>query len=168
MTKPMTAAEYRRKAEEIKAARPTEIVTLSSGAVFELRRPDLASYTVTGRIPKSLLSEGLKAWKGGQSGEQALANIDDQGMVDALVFMREIVHECTVKPKFVQFATNDDEIGAADMLPEDFNEIFQWAMGHKGVAGIDGLRTFPKGRKQRTAKGRARGEKLQPEAVAVN
>lgn len=165
--KPMTAADYRANALRVNARRPTEIVKLKSGSVFELRRPDLAAYTVTGRIPMTLLSEGLKAWKGGHSAEQALADADDQSMVDALVFMREIVHECTVRPKFVRFATSDDEISAAVMLVEDFNEIFRWAMGHKGVAGIDGLRTFPKRRKQRTSKNRARGEKLQPTPVSV-
>ena len=140
--KPMSAADYRTNAEKVKAKRPTEIVKLKSGSVFELRRPDLAGYMATGRLPQSLMNEGLKAWNSKKDAEQIAQDLDDKGVIDSLIFMREIVHDCTVKPKFVEFATNDDEIGAADMLPEDFSEIFSWAMGYQGVAGLPGLHTF--------------------------
>lgn len=151
MNKPMSAAEYRRNAERQRAKRPTEIVKLKSGSVFELRRPDLQAYMVTGRLPQSLVREGLKAWKTNQSADKIASNLGDEEMVDSLVFMREMVHDCTVNPKFVEFATNENEISAADMLIEDFNDIFSWAMGHQGVKGIAGLESFRKGRKRRTA-----------------
>lgn len=148
---PMSGADYRANAERIKNQRPTEIVQLKSGSVFELRRPDLSGYLVTGRLPQSLMAEGMKAWNLKKSAEQVAADLDDKSVIDSLIFMREIVHDCTVKPKFVEFATSDDEIGAAEMLPEDFSEIFSWAMGHKGVAGLAGLQTFPEGRERRTS-----------------
>lgn len=154
MMKPMTARDYRANAEKVKAQRPTEIVTLKSGSVFELRRPDLQGYVVTGRVPQSLLAEGMKAWKQqGKVSDEDIKNagLDLEEIADSLVFMREVVHECTVKPKFVEFATNDDEIGAADMLPEDFTEIFNWGMTYQGVAGLTGLQSFRKGQKRRTA-----------------
>lgn len=157
--KPMSGAAYRANAEKINSQRPTEIVELNSGAVFELRRPDLNGYMVTGRLPQSLLQEGLKAWKSQTAAKQIAENLGDKEMVDSLIFMREIVHDCTVNPKFVEFATNDNEIGAADMLPQDFSEIFAWAMGHKGVAGLAGLRSFRKGRTRGTASASARGKK---------
>lgn len=138
--KPMTAADYRANAEKVNAQRPTQIVKLKSGSVFELRRPNLEAYMVTGRLPQSLVNVGLKAWK--TNATQVASDLNDREAEDALVFMREIVHDCTVTPKFVQFATNDSEISASDMLIEDFNEIFQWAMGHQGVAGITGLQSF--------------------------
>lgn len=157
--KPMSGAAYRANAQKVKDQRPTEIVELKSGSVFELRRPDLSGYMVTGRLPQSLMSEGLKAWNSKKSAEQIAQDMDDKGVIDSLIFMREIVHDCTVRPKFVEFATSDDEIGAADMLPEDFSEIFTWAMGYKGVAGVDGLRSFLGRSKRRTTANSPDGKK---------
>lgn len=159
MTKPMSAAEYRANAEQKRAARPTEIVELKSGSVFELRRPDLNAYMITGRLPQSLVREGLKAWKTKIPADKIANELGDEEMVDSLVFMRELVHECTVTPKFVEFATNDNEISAADMLIEDFNEIFSWAMGHQGVKGMAGLETFREGPERGTSNARAHSKK---------
>lgn len=155
--KPMSAAQYRANAQKKNDERPTEIVQLSSGSVFELRRPDLYSYMMMGRLPQSLVGIGVKAWKLGA--QKAANDLSDNEAADALIFMREIVHDCTVKPKFVEFAVNDDEIGAADMLKEDFDEIYHWAMTHQGVAGVDGLQSF-RGRQARgTAGAGADGKK---------
>lgn len=155
--KPMSAAEYRANAQKKDAERPTEIVPLKSGSVFELRRPDLEAYMKTGRLPQSLVRVGLQAWKTGP--QNTAANMSDADAVDALIFMREIVHDCTVTPKFVEFATNDNEIGAADMLPGDFDEIYDWAMTHTGVAGIAGLQTFREGQARGTSSTSADGKK---------
>lgn len=161
--KPMSAAEYRANAEKRKGERPAEIVTLKSGSVFELRRPDLSGYMKTGRLPQSLVTQGMNAWSSKKTAEQVAKDLDDKDVIDSLIFMREIVHDCTVKPKFVEFATDDDEIGAADMLPEDFDEIYAWAMNYKGVAGIEGLQSF-RGRSARGASGdRADSEKQRRE-----
>lgn len=157
--KPMSAAEYRANAEKAKGKRPTEIVRLASGSVFELRRPDLSSYMVMGRLPKSLVDVGVKAWRKKQGTKQIGESLSDDEAADALIFMREIVHECTVSPKFVQFATNDNEIGAADMLREDFDEIFSWAMNYRGVAGIESLQSFRKGPVRGTAGNRSDSKK---------
>lgn len=168
MTKPMTAAEYRANARAFKSKTPTQMVTLKSGAVFELRRPDLMGALITGRIPQSLLNEGVKSWQaqGKVTPDQIAEHLDSKDVLDGLVFMREVVSECCVNPRFVEFATQDDEIGASDMLPEDFNEIFAWAMNHEGVEGIQALRSFRKGSKRRTAGNKSHGEELQPVAVA--
>lgn len=171
--KPMTAVDYRANAERVKAQRPGEIVTLKSGSVFELRRPDLMGYLGTGRLPQSLVIEGMAAWKKSGSvpsdaeAKKLAKKLGDKEIIDSLIFMREIVHECCVNPKFVEFATKDDEIGAADMLPEDFTEIFEWATGHKGVAGLAGLQSFRKGRARGTSGTKSRGKKLRPKAVSV-
>lgn len=157
--KPMSAAEYRANAEKRKAERPTETVTLKSGSVFELRRPDLSGYMKTGRLPQSLVSQGLSAWNDKKTPEQVARELNDKDVIESLIFMREIVHDCTVTPKFVEFATNDNEIGAADMLPEDFDEIYAWAMGYKGVAGIAGLQSFRGGQERGASGDRAHGKK---------
>jgi hypothetical protein len=147
--KPMSAAEYRANAEKARANRDSETVQLTSGSVFQLRRPDLYSYMITGRLPQSLVSVGLTAWKKGTG--QAVKDLKDEEAADMFVFMREIVHDCTVNPKFVEFAVNDNEISARDMLIEDFNEIFEWAMAHQGVAGLAGLQSFLPRRERGTA-----------------
>jgi hypothetical protein len=123
--KPMTAAEYAAHSEQVKSTWPTEIVTLKSGSVFELRRPNLKGYVITGRLPTSLLTAGMKATKGD-------AQLSEEDARDFPVFAASILRECCVNPK-------PDEI---DMLPEDAWEIYYWAMAHQGVAGIDGLRNF--------------------------
>jgi hypothetical protein len=123
--KPMTAAEYAAHAEGVKSTWPTEIVTLKSGSVFELRRPNLKGYVITGRLPTSLLTAGMKATKGD-------TKLSEEDARDFPVFAASILRECCVNPK-------PDEI---DMLPEDAWEIYNWAMTHQGVAGIDGLRNF--------------------------
>jgi hypothetical protein len=146
--KPMSPAEYRAHAQSVKGQAPTEIVTLKSGSVWELRRPDLQGMVLTGRVPQSLLLEGLAAWKksDGVPAEAVMKQLSDEDTVNGVIFMRDIVCECTVNPHFVEFATRDNEIGAADMLRQDFEEIFAWAMGYQGVAGLDGLKTFRAGR----------------------
>lgn len=124
--KPMSAAEYAAHAEKVKEQRPTEVVTLKSGSVFELRRPNLKGYVITGRLPQSLLVSGMKV-KGGDS-----EKVSEQDAKDFPVFAASLLRECCVSPK-------PDEI---EMLPEDAWEIYMWVMDHKGVAGVDGLRSF--------------------------
>lgn len=155
--KPMSAAQYRANARKKNAERVTEIVKLSSGSVFELRRPDLEAYMMMGRLPQSLVNVGIKAWKAGP--QKAAQDLSNEDAADALIFMREIVHDCTVNPKFVEFAVNDNEIGAGDMLKEDFDEIFHWAMTHQGVAGIASLQSFRAGQARGTAGAGANGKK---------
>lgn len=155
--KPMSAAEYRANAQKVDKGRPTEIVQLKSGSVFELRRPDLQSFLVMGRLPQSLVNVGLKAWKAGA--KKTTDDLSDEDAADALIFMREIVHDCTVKPKFVEFATNEDQISASDMLREDFDEIYHWAMTHQGVAGIESLQSFRGGQARGTASPGTNGKK---------
>jgi hypothetical protein len=123
--RPMTAAEYAAHAEQAKAKRPTEIVTLKSGSIFELRRPQLQGYVMTGRLPQSLLLAGIRV-------KDSDKNVTEQDAKDFPAFAASLLRECCVNPK-------PDEI---DMLPEDAWEIYMWAMTHQGVAGADGLRNF--------------------------
>lgn len=170
MNKPMSAADYRANARAFKAKSPTQIVTLTSGSIFELRRPDVMGALITGRIPQSLLNQGLKAWQesGKVSPEQVAQHLESKDVIDGLIFMREIVCESCVAPRFVEFATADDEIGASDMLPEDFNEIFAWAMNHSGVEGIEALRSFRGGQERGVAGDQSNGAELQPATVETH
>lgn len=167
MSKPMSAREYRAHVQSLKQTEPTETVTLASGSVFELRRPDLQGYILTGRLPQSLLTEAMTAWKanGIVSAEDITKQMGDQEVIDSLIFMREVVHECCVNPKFVEIATEDDEISAEDILPADFNEIFAWAMNYQGVAGRDALVNFREGSARGASADSSDGEKQRTESV---
>jgi len=167
MNKPMNAAAYRAHAEQVKAQRPSDLVTLKSGSVFELCRPNIQTWVMTGRVPQSLLEAGIKAWK-----EQGKVPVSAQKgspsiVTDSAIFFVRLVQECTVNPKLVEFPDPDkNEIGPETMLDEDFWEIVGWAMTGQGVAGIDGLQTFRAGRKRGTSGSRSKRKKLQPETVS--
>ena len=149
--KPMSAAEYAEHAESVKSKRPTEMVTLKSGSVFELRRPNLQGYVITGRLPMSILMMAVKAT---QTDDHAAKG---DAARDFPIFAAWVLRECCVNPK-------PDEI---DMLPEDAWEIFIWAVGYRGVAGIDGLHSFRSGQEQRTAPVEPDGPELPHPAVAT-
>lgn len=159
MTKPMSAKDYRAHAEQVKNERPTEIVTLNSGSVFELRRPNIQAWVMTGRVPQSLLEQGMKAWQD-QGKVPVVQPKKPEVVIDAAVFALMVVQECTVNPKLVEFPDPEkNEIGPTTMLEEDFNEIFAWAMNYEGVKGFDGLESFRGRQKRRTAGSKSRGKK---------
>ena len=155
--KPMTAAEYAAHAEKIKASRPTELVTLKSGSVFELRRPNLGEMVRMGILPQALVAESLKAAK---DKGQYIPPDTPEIKIEGLVLMREVVAYCCVQPPF-------NETTAKSFLIEDFDEIYQWGIGHQGVENAAALASFRKGRKRGTTRGRINGEELQPEAVST-
>lgn len=151
--KPMTAAQYAAHAEQKRAeSEKTEIVTLKSGSVFELRRIDLGEMLQLGLIPQSVVNESLKAQKmrGAYKPPQSM-----ELNIDGLVYKREVVSACCVMPPF-----NDQT--ARSFLKEDFEEIYEWAIGHKGVDGAEAVTRFRKGRKRGTASDRPNGKELQP------
>lgn len=164
MTKPMTAAEYRAIAEAKRAEQQTYIVPLKSGSVFELRRPNLQVWVMTGRVPQSLLEGAQKAWQ-----EQGKVEPGKKGFsiaADSGVFFVNLVQYCTVSPRLVEFPDPDkNEIGPETMLDEDFFEIVGWAMNHEGVAGIAGLQSFREGRERGTVSAGADGSEHVPENI---
>lgn len=165
--KPMNVAQYRAHAEEVKAGRPSEIVKLKSGSVFELRRPNLQAWVMTGRVPQSLLEEGMKSWKA-QGKVPETTTGKPEVIIDAAVFALMVVQECTVNPRLVEFPDPEkNELGPQTMLEEDFSEIYAWAMRYQGVAGVDGLKSFRKGRKRGAAGRKSGGKKLQPATVST-
>ena len=163
----MNAQDYRAHVEQVKANKPTEIVTLKSGSVFELRRPNLQSWVMTGRVPQSLLEQGQKAWQE-QGKVPTGASAKPKLVTDTAIFFLTLVQDCTVNPRLVQFPDPDkNEIGPETMLDEDFFEIVNWAMSGQGVAGVESLRTFREGRKRGTSGSRANGKKRKPETVSA-
>lgn len=157
MTKPMTAAEYVAHSEKVKADRPTEIVTLKSGSIFELRRPNLQEMVQLGVVPQALVNESLKALK--EKGSYVPTDTPEI-KIDGLVLQREVVAACCVMPPF-------NEQTAKSFLKEDFDEIYLWGMSHQGVEGAKALANFRTGRKRRTSRGRSNGKELQPETIST-
>lgn len=168
MIKPMSAANYRAHAEQVKSGRPTEVVTLKSGSVFELRRPNIQAWVMTGRVPQSLLERGMKSWQESGKVPTAAQTNNPEVVIDAAVFALMVVQECTVSPRLVEFPDPDkNEIGPVTMLEEDFNEIFGWAMSYQGVAGLEGLQSFRPRRERRAAGSKPNRKKLRAEAVST-
>lgn len=154
------AAEYRKKVAESRETLPTEEVTMPSGFVWGLRRPDLQAWVLTGRLPQSLLEEGMKAWrelkivKGDvPDAEKLMAGMSDKDVLDSMIFMREIVRESCINPRI---GSGEDEIEPSEIDPADFMFIFQWATGG---AGVDGLRTFRTGQERGTPGSSSHGKK---------
>jgi hypothetical protein len=162
--KAMTRSEYQAHARARKDQRPAELVALKSGSKFYLRRPDIQGMMLLGLVPQTLVAEGLAAWKkSGIVSQDTVANqFGDKEIVDSLIFMREIVASTTVSPRLVEIATQDDEVAAEDMLPEDFSEIFSWALGVP--SGFENLRNFRPGPERGIDSDSPDGANLQPEA----
>lgn len=159
--KPMSAAEYAVHAQAKDAERPTIIKQLKSGAVFELRKPDLERMVILGLIPDTLLEIGVQAWEasGIKKKAAALSGLDFATTQRGLIIMREVVADACVQPPF-------NEATAKHFSKPDFNEIYHWAMGGEDVAAATGLQRFRKGRKRRTATTGIDGSGLQPEAIS--
>lgn len=160
MIKPMSAAEYAAHTEKKKAEQEvTEIVTLKSGSIFQLRKIDLKGMVQLGLIPQQLVAESIKAQrlKGSYTPPQT-AEIQ----IDGLILKREVVTACCVMPPF-------NEETAKAFLPEDFEEIYEWAMSHQGEQA-DALLKSGKGRTRRTSRNRTDGKELRPtvESSAAN
>ena len=142
--KPMTAAEYAAHAESKDKERATVIKTLKSGAVFELRKPDLERMVILGLIPDTLLNEGMRAWEASGIKKSSTFRLDMEATKKGLITMREVVADACVMPPF-------NEQTAPHFSKQDFNEIYHWAMGGEDAEAAKGLQRFRKGRKRRTA-----------------
>lgn len=159
MSKPMTEREYAAHAESVQSGRPTQIHTLKSGAVFELRKPDIEALVIMGIVPQSLLNSGMEAWEknGVQMGKPVSRVNQGRETLEKLELMREVVADACVQPPF-------NETTAKFMLKQDFIEIFEWATGNLGVAGLAGLQTFREGSTGPVASTGSHGEEQRVQA----
>lgn len=175
MGKAGTAAEYRALLKAKRDQLPTEFVTVPSGLVWEVRRPDMNAYLLTGRYPQSLVNEGLKALRDkglSPTDPEAIKavtdNLNSQELTDALIFMRELVREACINPKIVLGASKADEIDPTEIDIEDFNFIVNWCMNYEGVKNAAGIRKFRTGRTRRTSGRKSHGKKLRRQTVSVS
>lgn len=167
-----SAAEYRKIRA---AAKPTEthIVPMPSGANWELCIPDLSGYIMTGRLPRSLITDFLAAAeKSGIKPAEIEANLDKvvdavsvPEMVDSLIFMRQIVSDAMVNPRIVPGGTGANELDPTEVDPRDFKYTFHWVLAHQGVAGLAGLQQFRSRRERRASASSTGRKKLRQAAV---
>ncbi|OLE52121.1 MAG: hypothetical protein AUG51_19380 [Acidobacteria bacterium 13_1_20CM_3_53_8] len=129
-------------AEQIRKRRRTDkeaaaiLLTLPSGLKVKAVRPDIETWVMSGRLPQVLLSEVVRAFG---SVEQNAASIENKltghQVLEAIVFMRDVVREAVVSPRIVIGADpNKNEIEPTDLSKEDSNFIYMWAMA--GAVGI--------------------------------
>lgn len=147
MAKLETSAErYRRiKAERLAQAETTEF-TGPSGMVWKLRQPDLSVFITSGLMPVEMATAvaKLKEDEPTITDEQVYERLDAKDKLRSIAFAAAIVRYCAVDPKIVDNPTAGDEIGPAEIEPDDFAAILAWAMQGGGQA--EGLGTFPQQR----------------------
>lgn len=169
-----TAADYRRRTVNVTGS--TQLITVPSGFVWELRPPNILAYIATGRYPQSLVGKAREAWaKNGvmspkqqaELGEQAIKEMGDDELAQLLIFMRTIVQDACVKPRIVVGGMGDDELDPVEVDPEDFRFIFSWCMKHGGVPGIESLETFRAGRSGGVVSPQSNGKKLRTRSRKV-
>lgn len=165
-----SAEEYLQIAEKPTAVEPVP-VPMPSGATFLLRVPDITGYAMTGRMPQALTStfieaaesRGLKKLDEVKKNVAAVAEeISLSDAKESLIFVRDIVCEAVVSPKF---GDGPGEIPYSKFKTEDFKFVFQWVLQHSGVAGLAGLQSFRSRRERRASKSRSNRKKLRRETV---
>lgn len=175
MNKPTTAAQYRAMLREKRKKIPTEHVELPSGLVFELQRPDLQAFIITGRYPQTIVQQALKAMreKGIAPTDRDAINeiavkLDEQSLQESLIFMRELVRESCINPRIVMGAIGDDEIDPSELDIADFNFIVDWCLNYKGEKNAMGILSFRRGSERGAVSDQSDGQELQQDAVADN
>lgn len=163
--KASSAAEYRKRKVNTEGA--TQLVTVPSGFVWELRPPNILAYIATGRYPQSLVNKAREAWKKTgimpateKAGEELVKDASDEEMAQLLIFMRTLVQDACVKPRIVVGGMGEDELDPVEVDPTDFKFIFSWCMSHGGVPGIESLESFRGGQQRGAAGSKSDGKKL--------
>lgn len=173
-----SASEYRKIAAAKRAKKETFMVPVPSGFTWELQRPDLEGYIMTGRVPETLVNQFLTSAisRGiipGEVQSQMQATVDrikkiplnPQETMAGLIFVRELVREACVNPRIVVGGVGEDEIDPSEVDPDDFKFIMSWCLGYEGVTGLDGLKSFRGGRKGRAPNARAGRKKFRRATV---
>ncbi len=162
----MKASEYRKLAK----ASDTDGVfdlTLPSGAVFKVKRPPSQQWILAGRLPSSLAEKltGIQDSSGGVDLERAQKTLSPGETIKMLEFGRDLLLYAVVEPKISIDPQGEEEIAPEDILPEDFNFLYQWAMSGGEEAKV--LENFRE-EGQRAPVAGDDGEQLPPETVELD
>jgi hypothetical protein len=135
------AAAYRKIREQRQNAEPTFEVTLPSGAVFVLRRPDPSIFAVTGALPLTLPEKMEKARLKGKTDAEAFQTLSVKEQTAGIEVTSKLVRLACVSPRIVDYPDpNADEIAPDDLLLEDYNFIAMWIQTGGGES--DSLDSF--------------------------
>ena len=132
--KPGSAAEWKRAAQS--TAEAVAQLTLPSGFVVDVRRPPLATWLMSGRVPETFISEAIGAGGKGETAEASVARLEGAELMQMLVFVRDVVAAAVVRPRIVVGAAedSDDEIDPSAIPEADFFHVFAWVM--KGAPSV--------------------------------
>ncbi len=108
-----------------------EEVTLPSGNVALLRRPDMMALATEDDAPNVLAGVVVAAMQG-QDMKQL--EIKPTGLKDLVALLNKIARAAFVSPKIVDNPQGEDEIALADVSLADKSWILTWAMGTDGAA----------------------------------
>jgi|SRR5215213_2012693 len=137
------------------AAAKSNLLTLPSGAVVEVKRPGPEVYLKFGQMPQALVSLLVKTKNPDQLEHATVmasfAQLSDEEFKQYMLFARDIVAASVVRPKIVVGATGEDEIDPSDIPPGDFWHLVSWAalaargipvQTTKGDTTVEAVETF--------------------------
>jgi hypothetical protein len=119
------AAEYRRLKEKHEH---TFKLALPSGAVWEVRRPPLQTWTMTGTMPAALVEESLKAEKDRREISEVITGLSPQEGREMLRFMRLAVEYAVVNPRLAP-GGGEGCLDPDEVCEEDFVFVAGWVIG---------------------------------------
>ena len=116
-----TAAYQNRSVEDLQ----TYELQLPSGFVFTVRRPNIKSYAVSGRLPENLLQKMIEAEKRGATAAVS-DDLSTDETVELLAFQALLVKKACVVPRIVDDPQTPEEIRFEDLDDDDFLYLSQW------------------------------------------
>jgi hypothetical protein len=172
-----SANDYERVVAQKAAEKIANIVPvlMPSGFVWGLQPLDIQGWVLIGKFPQSLLDIFITVAQ-----ERGMLNLEEKKKngelsekeiretMEQLEFLRKVVLAVAASPKIVEEVTGPNQVHYTKVDPDDFKYIFQWALNHKGVAGIASLQKFQSRRQRRASKSRSNGSKLRAASVGAN
>lgn len=129
------AEKYARiKKEKLKGVE-TEKITSPTGMEWEVRRPELSLFMVTGMLPTQMAAKLEKAAEQANGNQTAaFYNLDWKTQAKSLEFSGKLLKHICVNPRIVENATEGDEISQDDIEWEDVAFLLEWANSKGGEA----------------------------------
>lgn len=155
----MKGSEYRAMAAKTVAIHD---VALPSGAVFKLKTPPLSQWVASGVLPLSLLTKmksyAEKAAQGDVTEDAVnsiVASMTEEEFMVQIDLGKQMLKFAMVEPKLSLPGEpeNDDAIGIAEIIEEDYAALMKWLWGG-GAAGSTAAGFRTKGRKSTVGKPR--------------
>ena len=123
-----SAQQFKQRRE---AREQGDVITLSSGLVVRLKRPEITKLIARGLVPATLVQRFMAIDQSG--GDTSKLKAED--IESILQFQRIVAIEAMISPKIVTNPDYDNnEIDIEDLESTDLEEI--WAYGNGGLEGV--------------------------------